>query len=390
MSIFIATFTCRSIYGPMIDRNFNWDTWYNRKVRLICHIIFWLLVTLLYYLGYRRLGGDYIWLFVAKELLVTGSLFYSASWISSHWQERGKIYTLILFIMFSYIWWLFWTYLTCYVAQYYIPESATGFHRYIGFFLNDGFWGLFKLEKIGTLSIDFITMVSIPLAPKLTKVLLESSMKMVRLERDMTRLELDKAKLERDNLVMELDFLKSQVSPHFLFNILNSIYRMSEQNDPKTPDTVLQLSNLMRYMLYEGKDDEIQLSREAGFINNYIELARIRYGDKVPLHTEIADINEPYKIAPLILIPFVENAFKHGPDRSRKNCWVDISLNISNDTLFLRVKNGVNHQAEKPPIGGLGLQNARRRLDIHYPKCHSLNIEETENSYGIELVIHLK
>src|SRR5690606_29499081 len=115
MSIFIATFTCRSIYGPMIDRNFNWDTWYNRKVRLICHIIFWLLVTLLYYLGYRRLGGDYIWLFVAKELLVTGSLFYSASWIISHWQERGKIYTLILFIMFSYIWWLFWTYLTCYV-----------------------------------------------------------------------------------------------------------------------------------------------------------------------------------------------------------------------------------------------------------------------------------
>lgn len=215
-------------------------------------------------------------------------------------------------------------------------------------------------------------------------------MKMVRLERDKLAMEVELIAKERDLLEMELNFLKSQISPHLLFNVLNSIYRMSEQNDPKTPDTVLQLSNLMRYVLYEGKDDEIQLSKEVGFIRNYIELARIRYGDRVPLHTEIADIDEPYKIVPLILIPFVENAFKHGPDRSRKNCWVDIFLKIANDTLFLTVKNGVNNHAEKPLIGGLGLQNARRRLDLHYPKRHRLDITEKDNSYSIELVIHLK
>lgn len=373
-----------------MGKTFDWDKWYTGRVRIISHIVFWLLVTLMYYLAYKRLGGDYVWIFIAKELFVTSTLFYSITWIISRWMSRGKIYPLILFIIFAYIWWFSWTYMICYLAKPYIPESARGFHLYLSFFLNDGFLGLFQLEKYGTLAIDFITLVSIPLAPKLTKALLENSMKMVRLERDKVAVEVELLAKERDLLEMELSFLKSQVSPHFLFNILNSIYRMSEQNDPKTPDTVLQLSNLMRYMIYEGKDDEIQLSREAGFINNYIELARIRYGDKVPLHTEIADINEPYKIAPLILIPFVENAFKHGPDRSRKNCWVDISLNISNDTLFLRVKNGVNHQAEKPPTGGLGLQNARRRLDIHYPKRHQLDITETENSYSIELVINLK
>lgn len=359
-----------------MEKTFNWEKWYTRQVRIICHIIFWLLVTFMYYLAYKRLGGDYVWIFIAKELFVTSTLFYSITWIISRWMSRGKIYPLILFIIFAYIWWFSWTYMICYLAKPYIPESARGFHLYLSFFLNDGFLGLFQLEKYGTLAIDFITLVSIPLAPKLAKVLLESSMKMVR--------------LERDNLAMELDFLKSQVSPHFLFNILNSIYRMSEKNDPETPATILRLSNLMRYVLYQGKDDEIQLSKEVEFIMNYIDLARIRYGDKVPLQTDIAAIDEPYKIVPLILIPFVENAFKHGPDRSRNDSRVDVSLKITDDTLLLTVKNGVNHLAEKPTIGGVGLQNVRRRLELHYPKRHSLDMTETNNSYIVKLSVKLK
>lgn len=374
-------FTLRSIcliifFRRPMEKTFNWEKWYTRQVRIICHIFFWLLVTFMYYLAYKRLGGDYVWIFIAKELFVTSTLFYSITWIISRWMSRGKIYPLILFIIFAYIWWFSWTYMICYLAKPYIPESARGFHLYLSFFLNDGFLGLFQLEKYGTLAIDFITLVSIPLAPKLAKVLLESSMKMVR--------------LERDNLAMELDFLKSQVSPHFLFNILNSIYRMSEKNDPETPATILRLSNLMRYVLYQGKDDEIQLSKEVEFIMNYIDLARIRYGDKVPLQTDIAAIDEPYKIVPLILIPFVENAFKHGPDRSRNDSRVDVSLKITDDTLLLTVKNGVNHLAEKPTIGGVGLQNVRRRLELHYPKRHSLDMTETNNSYIVKLSVKLK
>lgn len=358
------------------ERIFSWEKWYTWQVRIISHVVFWMLVTLLYYLTYSRVGGDYIWVFVVKELFVTGSLFYSASWIISRWVSKGKIYPLIMFIVFAYIWWLAWTYITCYVTKHFIPESDQRFALYLGFFLNDGFFGLFSLKKLGPLALDFISMVSIPLAPKLTKVLLENSMKMV--------------KLERDNLAIELDFLKSQVSPHFLFNILNSIYRMSEKNDPQTPNTVLELSNLVRYSLYQGKNDEILLTKEVEFVKNYIELAKLRYGGKVPIKTDMADIDEPYKIVPLILIPFVENAFKHGPDRSRNDSWVDISLRVTNDTLILSVKNGVNHTVERPPVGGVGLQNVRRRLELHYPKRHSLDITELDNSYGIELVVNLK
>lgn len=359
-----------------MEREFNWFNWYTWQIRIICHVVFWLLVTGMYYLTYSRVGGDYIWMFVVKELFVTGSLFYSASWIISRWVPKGKIYPVILFIMFSYLWWLAWTYITCCVAKHVIPDSDYRFELYLGFFLNDGFCGLFNLKKLGPLGLDFVSMVSIPLAPKLTKVLLESSMKMV--------------KLERDNLAMELDFLKSQVSPHFLFNILNSIYRMSEKNDPETPNTILQLSNLVRYVLYQGKDNEILLFKEVNFIKNYTDLAKLRYGGKVPVNTEIADINEPYKIVPLILIPFVENAFKHGPDRSRNDSWVDISLRVTNDTLILSVRNGVNHTAERPKFGGVGLQNVRRRLELHYPKRHSLDINETNNSYAVELMVKLK
>lgn len=357
-------------------RSFSWEKWYTWQVRIICHVVFWILVTGLYYLAYSRVGGDYIWVFVVKELLVTGSLFYSVSWIISRWVSKGKIIPLFLFIVFAFIWWLGWTYLTCYVAKYFIPESDRRFTLYLGFFLNDGFLGLFTLHKLSNLFLDFMTMVCVPLAPKLTKVVMDSSVKMV--------------KLERDNLVMELDFLKSQVSPHFLFNILNSIYRMSEKADPETPNTVLQLSNLVRYVLYQGKDDEILLIKEVDFIKNYIDLAKLRYGGKVPVETNIADINDPYKIVPLILIPFVENAFKHGPDRSRNDSWVDISLHVTNDILFLSVRNGVNHTSERPPVGGVGLQNVRRRLEIYYPKRHRMDITETDNSYGVELVVNLK
>src|SRR5690606_19115286 len=145
---------------------------------------------------------------------------------------------------------------------------------------------------------------------------------------------------------------------------------MSEKNDPNTSKTVLQLSSLMRYVLYEAQNDQISLKKEVDFIKDYIELSKTRYGTKVPIQTDIASISEPYTIIPLILIPFVENAFKHVPDRSRFESWLDISLRLMDDTLHLSVKNGVNHNSERPVFGGVGLPNVKRRLQLHYPHRH--------------------
>lgn len=197
-------------------------------------------------------------------------------------------------------------------------------------------------------------------------------------------------KLERDNISLELDFLKSQISPHFLFNTLNSIYRMSETNDPLTAETVLRLSNLVRYILYQAKDEKILLSKEIGFIKDYINLGMLRFGGNVPIKSEIMENDEPFKIVPLILIPFVENAFKHGPDRSRDNAWIDISLTIIDEKLKLIVKNGVNHSAKETMLSGFGLENVRKRLNLHYPGRHCLINDPGENSFSINLTIDLK
>lgn len=355
---------------------FNWERWYTKQVRIICHFLFWLLVTLMYYLGYSRLGNDYIWVFVAKELIATTSLFYTASWIIPKWITSGRVYLLPVFFLISYFWWIFCTYLTCQLVQNSIPETDSGFRRYVNLFLNDGFWRLFSFKNTATLALDFMTMVSIPLAPKLTKMLVENSNKVIR--------------LERDHLAVELDFLKSQVSPHFLFNILNSIYSMSEMNHPDTSKTVLGLSDLMKYTVYQGRNESIPLSKEIDFIENYINLVQLRYGDRVPVKVNIDAIEEPYTITPLILITFIENAFKHGPDRSKTNAWVDISLTIQHDQLQLKVSNGVNPDAPATTIGGLGLSNAKRRLELHYPQKHELQISTTEKNHTINLIIQLK
>ncbi|TYR37425.1 hypothetical protein FXV77_05320 [Sphingobacterium phlebotomi] len=354
----------------------NWLSWYTPKVRVLCHIVFWLLMSILYYANYNRTGLNSTWIFVLKELLVTGSLFYCASWIIPRWIAKGKLYLIILFFVFAYIWWLGWTYILCYGIDVFFNESHENVNNYIRFVVDGGFLGLFKFEKSSALFMDFIFVVSIPLTTKFTKVFTDGYLKMV--------------KLERDNLAMELDFLKSQVSPHFLFNILNSIYRMSEVNDPNAPRTVLQLSDLMRYVLYQARNGEILLSKELEFISNYVDLAKVRYGDKVPIKTSIPRVNDPYKIVPLLLIPFVENAFKHGPDRSRNGAWVEITLIVSNHKLVLTVKNGINNSSEKPQYGGVGLRNVKRRLDLHYPNRHKLEIVETNNSYTIELTIDFK
>lgn len=380
-----------------MGREFNWLKWYTPKVRVLCHTVFWLLVTALYYLNYSRLSdGRYIWTFIGKELLVTGSLFYSASWIISKRVNQGKLYPLLIFFVLAYVWWVLCSYLACYIAQPHVAESDERLYRYTVFFLKNGLLDLFSFEKSGVLLLDFTFMVSVPLAPKLMKAILESSMEKVGLERDKLKLEKDLleksvklVQLERDNLALELDFLKSQISPHFLFNTLNSIYRMAETNDPQTPDTILRMSNLVRYILYQAKDEQIPLSREVDFIRDYVNLARLRYGEKIPIDLRIADIDEPYKIVPLMLIPFVENAFKHGPDRSRNDAWVMISLSVANESLSLIVVNGVNRSATKSIYGGVGLHNVKRRLELHYQNRHKIVTEEGENTYSVELVIDL-
>lgn len=359
-----------------------WGKWYKPRTRILIHILFWLLVTILYYLTLKRLAGDYVKFLVIKELLITGSLFYSVNWIISKWVSKGRIVPLIVFFVFAYFWWLSWTYLTWDLLKEIVPSSDVRVHRYMLFWLNDGFFGLFTFEKFLVFILDFLLLVSVPLTPKMIKVIVEGTNKLVALENE-------KIALERDNLAMELEILKSQISPHFLFNTLNSIYRMSETNDPKTSESIMRLSNMLRYLLYQTNDERILLSKELEFLQDYLNLAKLRFGNTTRVDLELENIDEPYKILPLILIPFVENAIKHGPERSRNDSWLKVSLKLIDDKLDFVVSNSVNKNSEKPIPGGIGLKNVSRRLDLRYMDNYTLEIKNEEDFYSIHLIIKL-
>ncbi len=296
-----------------------WGKWYTPFVRVIVHIIFWILVFCTYSFTYQRLGGSYIWILVAKELFVTTSLFYSVIWLISKWIEKRKVLPIVIFIVFSYIWWLNITYLTCDILNDFELKEGRAFIKYVRFFTDDGYFGIYQLKKFPSVFPDFLTLVSLPLTPKLVKHLIAQGNKMLLLEKTQaelelekanlelktTNLELDKANLERDNLKMELKILKSQISPHFLFNTLNSIYRLAEKGEASTPNTIMKLSNMLRYMLYQANDDKISIAKEIQFLNDYLDLIRIRFGDSVNLNFNIKKIKEPYRIVPLMLLPFI-------------------------------------------------------------------------------------
>lgn len=205
----------------------------------------------------------------------------------------------------------------------------------------------------------------------------------------------EKTKLERDNLELELNFLKSQVNPHFLFNTLNNIYQLLEIDHDMGREMVVRLSALMRYTLYDSKSDYLSLSKEINFIKDYLELMRLRYDQSVSIKTDFPRIKEPYKISPLILIPFVENAFKHGPDRSRMATFISIIMKMENNTLFLTVENSVDGKSKKKAdfyndVGGVGLANVKRRLDLNYKNNYKLEVDNPKGKYIVRLSLLLK
>lgn len=193
--------------------------------------------------------------------------------------------------------------------------------------------------------------------------------------------------LENEKLTAELAFLKSQINPHFLFNSLNNIYALSYRQSPATPEAILKLSQMMRYMLTESNDIFVPLEKELQYINNYIELQRLRFKDGGAVVLDTNSPNEKYYIAPLILIPFIENAFKHGVATDEEN---PITIKISTDMarLDFNLKNKTSPH-NKDESSGVGLNNVYRRLNLLYPERYTLEIEESDSYYSCHLVLEL-
>lgn len=204
----------------------------------------------------------------------------------------------------------------------------------------------------------------------------------------------EKADLITKNVQTELQFLKSQINPHFLFNTLNNLYALTLKKSDLAPDVVIKLSDMLRYMLYECNEKEVALSKEIKYIQNYIELEKIRLSKNVDIQIKIeGDISKTY-IAPLLIIPFIENSFKHGLKYSSSNAYLHFNVNANQNELAFYIENSkANNMAgsiRTNTTGGIGLVNVKKRLELIYPSTHSLKIQESPNSYTIDLKIKFK
>lgn len=196
-------------------------------------------------------------------------------------------------------------------------------------------------------------------------------------------------KLAQQKIEAELKYLKNQIQPHFLFNTLNNIYGMILSNDPKAANYMVQLSEILSYMLYECNVEEMPLLKEVEILENFIALERLRYHRKLVFKYNKNISSPSLKIAPLLLIPIVENAFKHGPAKEEGESSIFVQLETQGNILYFSVENTYNKKRDLQNIqSGIGLENIKKRLKFQYPDLHTLKIDQSK-TFKVSLIIEL-
>ncbi len=195
---------------------------------------------------------------------------------------------------------------------------------------------------------------------------------------------------ENESLKTELSFLRSQVSPHFMFNVLNNMVSLARKKSDLLEPSLIKLSSLMRYMLYETDEEKVQLEKEAEYLQSYIDLQQQRFGKKLTVNVDIDVQYNGFEIEPMLLIPFVENAFKHGTGMIAEPL-ICIKLKVENSMLLFSVKNKFDGKATeiKDKASGIGLTNVRRRLNLLYGKNHTLQITDNDGWFVTSLQLKL-
>lgn len=348
------------------------EKFFGTKHRIYYHILFWL---------------AYI-------------LFYTIFWGS---YEGNNYFDETLQLLFLLPWKLIPTYITLYylMPKYLYPKRTTMYivlsiilavsmglmdrymnwkYLYHWFNPENEYWKdpLWYLPKVINSMLSVYTPVFVAMA--------------IKLQRFYYKKEQINKELEKEKIETELKFLKAQIHPHFLFNTLNSIYSLSLEKSSKTPDAVLGLSKFLDYMLYDCNDRLISVEKEWEELMNLVALEQLRYGDKLTISTKFENDNVESFIPPLLLLPFVENAFKHGADTLLEDSYINIHLKSDNKQLWFTVENSKAPNEESEELDGdknIGLKNVKRRLALFFPDKHHLQIHEEPNRFLITLEIDL-
>ncbi len=194
--------------------------------------------------------------------------------------------------------------------------------------------------------------------------------------------------LMHQSIEFEMKFLKSQINPHFLFNALNNIYALSIIKSEKTPDMILKLSDMLRFTLYESENKKVKVGREIDYIVNFIEFQKIKMDSEPNIKVDISNCNKELMIEPMLLIPFIENSFKHGNINDTKKGWLQVEIKTLGPMLIFQVSNSLPSIAiNKDVVGGIGVENVRKRLGMLYPDRYELNIDTSDSSFRVFMKI---
>ncbi|WP_425236201.1 sensor histidine kinase [Ulvibacterium sp.] len=226
------------------------------------------------------------------------------------------------------------------------------------------------------------------ISPLLDLIIVSSMAVVIKLLRDREKQQLDHLNRSKSNIQNELQLLKSQLHPHFLFNILNGLYAQILENPEKASHMVVQLSDLLRFILYEAKESLVDVEEDLECLGNYIALEQMRYGNKLDLSYTVLGITVHKKIPPLLLLPFVENSFKHGISKDYEKCWIRCKIEFFEDILMLDLENSKpSFFEESQTENGIGLKNVKQRLDHVFPRRYDLTINDMEDRFLINLKI---
>lgn len=354
---------------------------HGKSLNIILHVLAWAILLIiplfiLYTYGnsdVKRLGHPYV------NMLGYLVIFYvNHFWLIPrfYFRDKKKLYFLMAVLLIIFIWGIL-VFVNLHVLPKFNPEKGSVEELFR------------QLEESGKISrppkhFRFINYI-------FTSILITGFSFGLRIYNRYEETEKKSKELEKEKLNSELAFLKNQISPHFFFNTLNNIYSLIEIDPPAAQESVLKLSKLMRYLLYESEHGKVTLSSEIAFMKNYIALMRLRFSEKVELSVDFPDNFRNYEIPPLLFIPFIENAFKHGIDY-RAGSYIIISMEVNDREIRFRCKNSIGKSSHDSDgqYSGIGLENIKKRLALLYPKTHALEIEQTPESFGVELTLYMQ
>ncbi|MCK9205083.1 MAG: histidine kinase [Bacteroidales bacterium] len=338
----------------------------NRKHPLIPHVIFWIVSIVLFTVVLFYTRGDFnisdIDITLATNILVTIFFLAVSVYINLLWlipaffnRQRYGLFLLLetanifLFIILNFV-----------VSYFFEGEQHPNFFS----------------EVIAELILVLIFLV------------VSTLFKLMRDSVKMQGVELRMKEVEKQKIEAELRALKAQINPHFFFNTLNSLYSLTLDKSEKAPELILKLSDLMRYLIYESKDDQVAIGKQLGFLQSYIYLERLRTDESLTLTFDIKGENFQNKTEPLLYIAFIENAFKHGAKSRGSHPFIHITFNLERtDRVGFFIENNKEPQPQDQSHGGIGLVNVKKRLELLYPEKHTLIIHDADNLYSADLTL---